>query len=95
MAATRMRCYRRSISPSIKEGEFLMVVWGEFLMVVWDASQLPSVRKAISEDEEGGRRLLLVEIMSARWDWYFRLPPEDGKVVWAALETPGPFLAAA
>jgi hypothetical protein len=39
----------------------------------------------ISDDDESGRGLLLVEAISTKWDWYF--PAEtSGKVVWAVLE---------
>jgi hypothetical protein len=36
---------------------------------------------------DGGRGLLLVDTLSARWNWYF--PPDmDGKVVWAEVSAP-------
>jgi hypothetical protein len=56
------------------------------LILIWDASPLPPVRVSSSENDENGRGLLLVETLSARWDFYFPAPP-GGKVVWALLET--------
>jgi anti-sigma regulatory factor (Ser/Thr protein kinase) len=40
----------------------------------------------VSDQDEDGRGLLLVEAMSTRWGWY---PPEDGdpgKIVWAVCD---------
>ncbi len=55
------------------------------LILIWDASPRPPVCMNISDDDESGRGLLLVEAISAEWDWYF--PAEtSGKVVWAVLE---------
>jgi anti-sigma regulatory factor (Ser/Thr protein kinase) len=39
------------------------------LVVVWDASPQPPVLMDPAEDAEVGRGLLLVEAVSARWDW--------------------------
>jgi anti-sigma regulatory factor (Ser/Thr protein kinase) len=51
------------------------------LILIWDASPRPPVRMNISDDDESGRGLLLVEAISTKWDWYF--PAEtSGKVVW-------------
>jgi anti-sigma regulatory factor (Ser/Thr protein kinase) len=54
------------------------------LILVWDCTPQPPVRIGTSDDAETGRGLLLVETISARWDWYF---PQDlgGKVVWAEI----------
>lgn len=57
------------------------------LILVWDSSPLPPVRMSTSEDDENGRGLLLVETLSARWDWYFPPQQNGGKVVWALIET--------
>ena len=35
--------------------------------------------------DENGRGLLLVETLSARWDWYFLPQHNGGKVVWCEL----------
>ena len=56
------------------------------LVLVWDASPAPPVRLSPDECTEGGRGLMLVEAMSAEWNWY--PAPWDrleGKVVWALL----------
>jgi len=55
------------------------------LILVWDASSQTPTLMSIGEDAESGRGLLLVEVISDRWNWYF---PQDtgGKVVWAFLE---------
>lgn len=58
------------------------------LVQVWDACPLPPVRVSASSMGESGRGLLLVEALSARWNWYFPPQPGGGKVVWALLETP-------
>jgi anti-sigma regulatory factor (Ser/Thr protein kinase) len=65
---------------------WLLASRARVLILVWDASPLPPVRVSSSENDENGRGLLLVETLSARWDFYFPAPP-DGKVVWALLET--------
>ncbi len=53
-------------------------------ILVWDANPQTPVRVDASEDAEGGRGLLLVETLSAQWNWY--LSPElGGKVVWCLL----------
>jgi anti-sigma regulatory factor (Ser/Thr protein kinase) len=50
------------------------------LISVWDANPLPPVRMAPPDDSEEGRGLLLVEAISAWWDWY-AVPVTGGKVV--------------
>ncbi len=53
-------------------------------ILVWDDNPQTPVRVDASEDAEGGRGLLLVETLSAQWNWY--LSPElGGKVVWCLL----------
>jgi anti-sigma regulatory factor (Ser/Thr protein kinase) len=52
------------------------------LVLVWDSSSQPPVPEDAPEDAESGRGLLLVDAVSARWDWYFPLDM-GGKVVWA------------
>jgi hypothetical protein len=37
------------------------------------------------QEADGGRGLLLVEGISARWGWYATQEPGGGKVVWAVL----------
>lgn len=49
---------------------------------VWDVSpEVPKMRDAL-DDEEGGRGLHLVEVLSDRWG---AVPSRHGKVVWAEL----------
>jgi anti-sigma regulatory factor (Ser/Thr protein kinase) len=40
------------------------------LVLVWDANPQPPVRIDPGDDVESGRGLLLVEAISAQWDWY-------------------------
>jgi Histidine kinase-like ATPase domain len=54
------------------------------LVVVWDASPRPPVLMDPAEDAEVGRGLLLVEAVSARWDWQ-TLADGGGKVVRALI----------
>jgi hypothetical protein len=53
------------------------------LIVVQDASQEPPVPQHPDADDVGGRGLMLVAAISAKWDCYF-LP--DGKIIWAMCE---------
>jgi anti-sigma regulatory factor (Ser/Thr protein kinase) len=54
------------------------------LVVVWDASSQPPVLMDPAEDAEAGRGLLLVEAVSARWDWH-ALADSGGKVIRALI----------
>ena len=60
------------------------------LVEVWDADPQPPALKDLGEDgtpdpqEEGGRGLLLVAALSARWNWYLTEEP-PGKIVWCEL----------
>jgi len=56
------------------------------LIVVWDASPHPPVRADVSTDAEGGRGLLLVEMVSEQWGSY--ATPAGGKTVWALAVAP-------
>ncbi len=55
------------------------------LILVWDASPLPPVRMSSGANDENGRGLLLVDTLSAQWNWYFPRQPRSGKVVWALI----------
>ena len=55
------------------------------LILVWDANPQPPVRMDVDEQAEGGRGLLLVEALSAKWDWYAHTEM-GGKVVWALCD---------
>jgi hypothetical protein len=56
---------------------------------VWDAGDGSPVVPRQHPEAEGGRGLLLVEVLSKRWDVY--RPRHGGKVVWSelALSAPG------
>jgi anti-sigma regulatory factor (Ser/Thr protein kinase) len=60
------------------------------LVMVWDASpRIPACRgESFDIAAEGGRGLLLVETLSARWSWY---ASQDwgGKIVWALITDMG------
>jgi anti-sigma regulatory factor (Ser/Thr protein kinase) len=53
------------------------------LVVVWDASPQPPVFLDPAEDAEAGRGLLLVQAVSARWDW--QASADGGKVICALI----------
>jgi anti-sigma regulatory factor (Ser/Thr protein kinase) len=53
------------------------------LVVVWDASPQPPALMDPAEDAETGRGLLLVEAVSARWDWH--VADGGGKVIRALI----------
>lgn len=57
---------------------------GYAVIEVWDSDPLPPRRKQPTENDEGGRGLLLVEALSERWG--YRWPKTGGKVVWCALK---------
>jgi anti-sigma regulatory factor (Ser/Thr protein kinase) len=60
------------------------------LVEVWDADPQPPAPNGLGEDgtpdpeEEGGRGLFLVAVLSSRWNWYPTQEPV-GKVVWCEL----------
>ncbi|GAA4193886.1 hypothetical protein GCM10022252_37540 [Streptosporangium oxazolinicum] len=66
---------------------------GPYVVVeVWDGDRTPPVPKTPSDDEEGGRGLLLVELMCRSWG--YRWPVTGGKIVWCVIaadpgHTPG------
>jgi anti-sigma regulatory factor (Ser/Thr protein kinase) len=55
------------------------------IVSVWDGNPQPPLRKRVSEDDEGGRGLILIEALSTRWGWY---PSRDvgGKCVWCEIQ---------
>lgn len=55
----------------------------QLVIQVHDASPSPPLAAHAADTEESGRGLILVEAISAAWDWY---PQTDGKVVRAILE---------
>ncbi|MGH3156142.1 MAG: ATP-binding protein [Streptosporangiaceae bacterium] len=58
----------------------------QVLILVWDASPQRPVRIEGDDDAEGGRGLLLVETVSAKWGSYPVLNGGQGKVTWALIE---------
>lgn len=61
------------------------------LIEVWDADPRPPASTALTGDDippldqEGGRGLFLVAMLSQRWNWY-PAPQWGGKVVWCELD---------
>jgi anti-sigma regulatory factor (Ser/Thr protein kinase) len=64
---------------------WLLADEAQALILVWDASSQRPVRASVSEDDESGRGLLLVEAISDDWGYF---PHEAGKVVWARARRP-------
>jgi anti-sigma regulatory factor (Ser/Thr protein kinase) len=54
------------------------------LIVIWDASPDPPILTAAAGDSASGRGLLLVDAVSARWDWHSVADPA-GKVIRALI----------
>lgn len=63
---------------------WLLMDTDRILILVWDASEQVPVRMDANADREGGRGLLLVEVMSSQWHWY-SIPELGGKIVWALV----------
>jgi anti-sigma regulatory factor (Ser/Thr protein kinase) len=61
----------------------LLVGLRTVLIVVWDPSGSPPVPGSPSGEDETGRGLIIVDTLSARWDW--KPAPGGGKVVRALL----------
>jgi anti-sigma regulatory factor (Ser/Thr protein kinase) len=55
------------------------------LIAVWDASPETPVPADAADDDEYGRGLLIVQALSARWDWKKSPPQRGGKVVRALI----------
>jgi anti-sigma regulatory factor (Ser/Thr protein kinase) len=78
-------------SRALDGGPFPVRLWTlsdrkQVLIVVWDASPFPPTRLDPAADAEAGRGLMLVEALSAEWNWYSA--PWDrieGKAVWALI----------
>jgi anti-sigma regulatory factor (Ser/Thr protein kinase) len=63
---------------------WLLMGSNRILIMVWDASEQIPVRMDAYANREGGRGLLLVEVMSSQWSWY-STPDLGGKIVWALV----------
>jgi anti-sigma regulatory factor (Ser/Thr protein kinase) len=77
-------------SRALDDGPFPVRFWllsdrKQVLILVWDACPDPPVRMQPAGDVEGGRGLMLVDAMSAEWDWYPVADKIEGKVVWALI----------
>ena len=59
------------------------------LILVWDINPHPPMRVEAGGEAEGGRGLLLAEMLSDKWDWY---PHRElgGKVVWSLVAAESP-----
>lgn len=75
----------RADVPGAPVRMWLLADAASVLILVWDASQRRPVRVSAGEDDESGRGLLLVEALSARWNWFAPSQPAGGKVVWALI----------
>lgn len=64
----------------------LLLFEASIVIEVWDADPAPPVPQHVTGEEEGGRGLLIVAMISAKWDWF--PAPQGGKVVWAELAIP-------
>jgi anti-sigma regulatory factor (Ser/Thr protein kinase) len=58
----------------------LSVLVETLLIEVWDVSTTPPLRRVASDDDETGRGLLLMEMLSKEWD--FEVLETGGKIVW-------------
>jgi anti-sigma regulatory factor (Ser/Thr protein kinase) len=58
----------------------LSVLVETLLIEVWDVSTTPPLRRVASDDDETGRGLLLMEMLSKEWD--FEVLATGGKIVW-------------
>lgn len=62
---------------------------GSIIVAVADGSPEPPRRRALAVDAPGGRGLLVVDRLSARWGW--EIQPGGGKIVWFEVAAePGP-----
>ena len=64
----------------------LLLFEPSIVIEVWDADPAPPVSQHATREEEGGRGLMIVAMLSAKWDWF--PAPQGGKVVWAELAIP-------
>jgi anti-sigma regulatory factor (Ser/Thr protein kinase) len=65
----------------------LYLNWERLLLVVHDCNPAPPRPRITTEDDEGGRGLVLVELLAARHGWE---PTNNGKKVWAEFDVPVP-----
>ena len=79
-------------APAHRHSEPAGMIWlsvrnfvEELLIEVYDTDANPPVLTEAAEDAENGRGLLLVDVLSKEWSYFF--PPQGGKVVYCVLET--------
>ena len=64
----------------------LLLFETNIVIEVWDRDPAAPVPQNVTGDDEGGRGLLIVTMLSAKWNWF--PAPQGGKVVWAELPIP-------
>ena len=64
----------------------LLLFEASIVIEVWDADPAPPIPQHGTGEEEGGRGLMIVAMLSAKWDWF--PVPQGGKVVWAECAIP-------
>ena len=64
----------------------MLLFEASIVIEVWDADPAPPVPQHVTGEKEGGRGLLIVAMLSAKWNWF--PAPQGGKVVWAELAIP-------
>ena len=64
----------------------LLLFEASIVIEVWDADPAPPAPQHGTGEEEGGRGLMIVAALSAKWDWF--PAPQGGKVVWAECAIP-------
>jgi hypothetical protein len=56
-------------------------------MLAWDASCSPPEPQCAGPDDESGRGLAIIDLMSADWGYYFPAGI-GGKITWAIVDRP-------
>lgn len=64
----------------------LLLFGASIVIEVWDGNPAAPVPQDVTSEQEDGRGLLIVAMLSARWSWF--PAPQGGKAVWAELLIP-------
>ena len=64
----------------------LLLFEASIVIEVWDGDPAAPMPQDATGEDEGGRGLLIVAALSAKWSWF--PAPQGGKVVWAELAIP-------
>jgi anti-sigma regulatory factor (Ser/Thr protein kinase) len=64
----------------------LLLFEASIVIEVWDGNPAAPVPQDVTGEDEGGRGLLIVAMLSTRWDWF--AAPHGGKVVSAECAIP-------